>query len=495
MKGPFASLTAFITGLLIVQIIATVQVYASNNALYASLDLLRGEGYLLVPNELVMEKLKRLGPAFFGGLFFTLTLGAGLSFAGLSFAWIWDRLFRRKKVILWLSILFWCTGIAAVNKDGVSFFGTLYFAVTPPAVFCLALSGMDKRKEKGFPWKEMVPLLPVFILAALWLPRMEGKIFTEIRDNLLLSSPWGIECAEGYYRYTLYPAYVCKPLDQRQLKTCRIEGFKNRNILLSLEKKLIYHDYLPVSKSVRPVDLAVSPEGENCLLFDHQGKTIFRFPLDAFMADSGKILKTVSDRLDRNKFFRAAIYFSLCLASPLMLYFFLFACVRGFLRLHSGVHFATITASVICLVIGLLLLNLSTNRSLSGNTIGSLASSAVEERIRALRHIEMKEEPVERYEGYRLLAKSPHSAERYWLVRTLALSRSPETYGVLLSLLDDPSPVVQYSAYDALKRRAGTGTAGEIEKRIPHVMHWYSQLYAYKALRELGWVQQLPPEH
>ena len=92
IKAPCANVAALLAGLLCAQIIATIQVRCSNTLLYRSLEVLRDEGYLIVPNETVMVGLKGMGPSFVGGLFFTLTLGAGLACAGLACAWLWDRL-------------------------------------------------------------------------------------------------------------------------------------------------------------------------------------------------------------------------------------------------------------------------------------------------------------------------------------------------------------------------------------------------------------------
>ena len=67
------------TGLISSQLISFIHVYISNNQYYQKLSAIHEAGYLAVPNLIVMEKLKCIGPAFFGGMFFTFSVGACLT--------------------------------------------------------------------------------------------------------------------------------------------------------------------------------------------------------------------------------------------------------------------------------------------------------------------------------------------------------------------------------------------------------------------------------
>ena len=88
---------ALLLGLLVAQIIATRQVYLSNLDLYRSLSAIQAAGYLTIPNQRIMPILQDFGPAFLGGLFFTFSLGVGLSLLSLAAAWVWHRLFSRSR--------------------------------------------------------------------------------------------------------------------------------------------------------------------------------------------------------------------------------------------------------------------------------------------------------------------------------------------------------------------------------------------------------------
>ena len=97
--------TALLLGMILAQMLASVHVYLSNRNLYDSMMAIKDAGYLPIPNSLVMDQLHKMGPAFFGGLFFTFSIGAGISFLSLAVAWIWTRTFYRKPLLLYLFLL------------------------------------------------------------------------------------------------------------------------------------------------------------------------------------------------------------------------------------------------------------------------------------------------------------------------------------------------------------------------------------------------------
>ena len=58
-----------------------------------------------------------------------------------------------------------------------------------------------------------------------------------------------------------------------------------------------------------------------------------------------------------------------------------------------------------------------------------------------------------------------------------------------MAFLDDPQPNVVSMAFYALGQRKDRKALGEIFRRIQMSDNWYTQLYAYRALRALGWRQ------
>ena len=74
-----------IAGLFASQTIGTVHVLLSNRVLLLAMTELHDRGLLTVPNEQLLPSLGEMGPALSGGLFFTFTLGVGLTVLTLLF--------------------------------------------------------------------------------------------------------------------------------------------------------------------------------------------------------------------------------------------------------------------------------------------------------------------------------------------------------------------------------------------------------------------------
>ena len=68
------------------QAIATLQVYASNHRLFNQMAAVAAAGFLPVPNQGIIPRLLEVETAFWGGLLFTLSTGAGLALASVAAA-------------------------------------------------------------------------------------------------------------------------------------------------------------------------------------------------------------------------------------------------------------------------------------------------------------------------------------------------------------------------------------------------------------------------
>ena len=78
----------------------TLHVYISNIKLFNKISQIADAGYLIVPNENILSGMKDIGPAFLGGLFFTLSAGAGITVLITALVWIWDKLFNRSSYFI-----------------------------------------------------------------------------------------------------------------------------------------------------------------------------------------------------------------------------------------------------------------------------------------------------------------------------------------------------------------------------------------------------------
>ena len=486
-------LLCLLSGLLVTQIIATAQVYFSNKDLHAGLELISNAGYLPIPNRHIMAHLQEFGPAFYGGLFFTLSLGVALSLLALAVSWIRIRIFPVKRWFPCVLLIPWSLLLLSINLHGFAPFASAYFLFVPIAVFWTTRELMPAASPKHRPAFPVIHALLILFLGLLWAWRMDGDIFMSVRDNFLLTGTSGISINDFYYRYAFYPAGVFKPLDQKTLKTCRIIGARNAQLNKSLEMKLLENDYIPVENTAQ-VDLAMGIEGKRILL-QHHGKSLMTTTVPDFLAMGSVRMKEFSERTDRYVLFRKCVFLSLLFGLPAMAYLLLFVLVRFFSGLFFGPEASAWPASFVCFCAGIALWVAVTPAIQKGapeKPLNEMLESVnAKERLTALKEILDKRTEISQYRAYEKLLKSPHISDRYWLTKTMAFSHNPETLKDLLAMLDDPSPNVVSMGYWSLGLRGNRSATSEILRRIPLSEEWYNQWYAYNALRNLGWKQTI----
>jgi HEAT repeat protein len=151
------------------------------------------------------------------------------------------------------------------------------------------------------------------------------------------------------------------------------------------------------------------------------------------------------------------------------------------------------TASIMCLLMGIIvLIYFQSNRSSSiqiQNISDALKSEHWQTRVAALKLIEQKKLEIASYRIYPDLLRNRIPQERYWLARTLAFSRRPETFTDLLEFLNDDNLNVRTMALYSLGVRKNPRAIRPIISKIEESQIWYDQMYAYKTLRSLGWKQ------
>ena len=482
---------ALFLGMLIAQILATIQVYLSNVSLYNKVLAIKDAGYLAIPNQHIMQTLQGFGPAFFGGLFFTLSVGAGLSLSGIAAAWIWDRLLSRKKIYLIPFLLLLAGCLVGVNLRGFCPVVTSYFLVIPVIVFVAVLKWMPTQHEKRAGLMEIAHFVPILLLAFLWISQMQSHMFIDIRDNLLLSNPLGRKINDFYYKYTLYPAEVFKTLHQKTLKTCSMEQIKQERVARVLRNKLINSDYLEAGEYNR-VDLKITKDADSLILIN-KGKIILKSSIKDFLAGQVKVLKQFSLKTDKHGFFRKFTILSLMAAFPISLYILFFSLFRFVLSFFQSIKTASAVASILCFIGGIGLFipfyyGVGNGVNVK-NLSGALESEHRHERVAALKILYQRRMEIGNFQAYQRMLKSSYVPELYWLVRALSISRKPETYKDLPAFLDNPHPNIVCMAFYALGRRGDKSAVKKILEKIETSDHWYCQWYAYKALRTLGWKQ------
>ncbi len=482
---------ALLVGLITAQIIATIHVYVSNLNLYNTLSIIQNAGYLAIPNQIIAPDLKEISGAMCAGLFFTLSFGAGLSLLSIAAAWLWDRLFYRNKHLLALLILIWTGLLLFVNIRGFNLFATLYCLIIPVIVFgstVRLLSPLDRHQNS---MRVLVHLIPIIVLAILWFTQYDRYLFLDLRDHLLFSNPIGKKVSDFYYSYTLHAAEAFKALNQKMLKTCRLNQLSQEHSAQALKRALMAHDYLPVNTDA-PVDLDIIQK-DGYLLLQHHGRGILKTTAKDMLSQTKQILNQFSVNTDRNANLQYFTFLSLLCGYPLTLYVLMHALFWFILRLFTENQKSATIASILCFIISLCILgafSFSRSPKIDQRAIAdALNSNHWQTRVAALRVIEENGIEIGRIKGYAKSKTSSQIPERYWLAKALAKSRNPETYDVVLELLNDPNVNVASMAYSALARRGDYRAVKEILKKIKISDRWYDQLYAYKALRVLGWKQ------
>lgn len=494
LSDNFFTVKILLLGLAIAQIIATIHVYLSNSSLFHSLENLKNAGYLIVPNHNVMQGLMGFGPAFYGGLFFTLSVGALLSLLGLVSAFIWARLLKHKKAILLPFLILWAGLICEININGFCPVISLYFLFIPSIVFFTAskyISSSTLNLKTSFR-PLMIRIIPVLLIAVLWILQIDTGIFTNVRDHLLLSNSPGTKINDFYYRYTMYPAEAIKSLDQKIIKTYRLDKISDNNLSYRIRKRLINYDFLELNENAT-VDLSIE-EYNNSLNMKNDRKTILTMRTGDFLSDTENSLREFSSQIDRLDFFRHFTFISLLTGFPAVIIILFYSILGSILNLFFNYRHASTVSLFLCLIAAVSLsaffYHVSGKKVETEDLRAALNSGRWHDRVLALKMIDKDKMDISSYGNYQAILSSPHIPVRYWLAKVLGKSNDPASYEDLLILMDDPSPNVACMAYFSTGQRGDKKNIEELLKRIKLSDHWYEQWYAYKALRALGWKQK-----
>jgi hypothetical protein len=241
------------------------------------------------------------------------------------------------------------------------------------------------------------------------------------------------------------------------------------------------------------VDLIIRGDGKNIVL-ESEGKVVLQTTLADFSSGMPALLKEFSTKSDRCRYFRKFTFFSILVGFPVTLYVLVYSLFRLIFSLFLSIRVSSMISSFLCFAVGIALLlpfqiGRDTNIGVE-NLAGAMQSDKWQVRVSALKTIGEKEIDIGDFPTYKEMIESPSVPERYWLATVLKQSRTPETYGVLLAMLDDPHPNVRCKVIEALGKRGTKDVVDEIIKRIETSDHWYFQWYAYRALRSLGWKQK-----
>ncbi len=493
MKRIIFPATVLAAGLSLSQAIFFFFVYRSNLALHAKLMAMDAAGYLIVPNQIITAGLTRFLPAFYGALFFTLTVGAGLCIAAMAGAWLYSRVFKGNPRFAILFMILWLAAVVAVNAGGFSFFASIPLLLIPPFVFIACVYHMPAEIRPQGRLVLFLQVACVVVIALVWLPKTDRDIFIEIRDNMLLSTGVGTAFNDFYYRYTLYPAKLFKTPGQKLIVPACTNDISDDALKARVDRMLAAHDYLPVQGS-GPCDLYVTLENDR-LTFSTHGKGVLKATVSDFFQTPRSVLWDFSQQTDNQGFFRLITFYSLFAALPLALFILFHGLICVLLFMLPQVFLRHGLATLICLFMGLgaavpLYLGTDAPMTTRDEIQAGLLSGDRQLQRRALMAISQSSMDPMTFKMNSRISGSQHVPVRYWFAAALGNGRGPEAADLLWRMLDDPHPNVVCSAYSSLGRVGGRGDAEKIIQRIAASDHWYVQWYAYRALRQLGWIQK-----
>lgn len=513
-----------VLGLGVAQVVATVLVYLSNRALAAKIAAIRAAGYGPLPGVDISPSLKSVEAAFAGGAFFTLSTGAGLvvpAFVAVIlilplprlYRVIRSRLFKPGFRFLGLAVLAaagtaavipvvgWLVLLIRANARGFCPGLTAFLLLVPPPVIWAAVKWSPQRAGyKRLPWRSPFHFVLIAILLGLWASHVDRDVFINFKDNLLLTSRPGSAIVDFYYRYTLYPAEVFKPLSGQQLKTCVVAGNPDPVTTGRLEKTLRKHDYFIIPGGGSRVDLKLVYQGDRLILGQNK-KALMIVDRDRFLSATGEILEQFSTEADHNAVFRRFTLISLLGMAPLILYlagYALFCLLPGSLM---NIRAASFLVPVLCFVFWTGVMTVMDIPKVTELTRDRAAAAIREgtrkERLAALRYIHKKRLDITAFQGYRDLVSAPDLAQRYWLINSLGTSPNPLATDIIYPFLESKSAYIVCKAIAAAADQVRTGDALSRQRYLNLILekmqsadNWYVQFYAYKAAGRMGWVPE-----
>lgn len=447
-------------------------------------------GYEITPGHNVEPALQSFQAAAGGGLFFALTIGTFLSLITVFWCQVfplfsiqpkWERRILTAGVLL---ALLWC------NRDGFNGFGSAYLVLIPLFLSLLAArKGSFNRKNVSIFFILMFTG-PVVLLPLMGFIKLDRHMFINVRDNILLTNRAGQFVNAFYYRYTLFSAEAIKSMEQKQIRTVYLgEAFSTLELTL-LGDRFSFQNYLPIDKKAL-ADLVVVPDTNQKMTIASKRRT-HPVNLNSFIKAPRPILQKISEEADNQRVFRQMIYWSLFIGMPLFIYGTLYQSVFFLLGRYFSLKAAAVGTAMACLVAGTVVMwplnTVIVNKS-SESLNDLITSQPYAKRLRGLQKVADEGLDISHLPVYEEIKGSGNMAERYWLAKILANSRSAATYRDLLFLLNDASPNVVCMALRSLGLRKNRKAIPAIVALIKQSNHWYVQWYAYNALKNLTWRQ------
>ncbi|MDY6906334.1 MAG: hypothetical protein SWH61_16810 [Thermodesulfobacteriota bacterium] len=486
-----------LAGLLVSELLATVVVWYSNHALHRKLMAIQAAGYSPLPGTGIDPSLQSLEAAWSGAVFFTLSIGAGITLLTFGVILLTQSVPSvARRWVTWLFVVIWGGVLVWVNIGGICPGLSAMLLLIPPVVMLTAVHGAPQRfGGSPLPWRRAIHTGLIGLLLLLWLPRINGDVFVNIKDNLLLTSRPGIKAVDLYYRYTLYPAEVFKSLAQKQIRAHAVTGADAASIQSRINQALAGVNSFPVS-DWRYADMVIQTMDDKLLALKDGGAMVQKVSQSQLLTDPWQMVRQFSTHTDNKANFRKATIVSLLGVAPLVLYlatFALFCVVPG---LFFPIRVSSVLVPVLCCSFwsaAIVYLDTPMTADLNRETVAkAMASGPRKEKIAALRYIHHNGLEIADFAGYRMILKTDDFAQRYWMVKCLGKSRHPLAMQWIIRAMKSDSPYIVCKAIEAGAGQAtaenGSSFTRAVTRKLASSGNWYVQYYAFKVARERGWI-------
>ena len=478
-------------GLLVSQAAATGLVRCAALGFQEEMTAIIAKGYVAVPSPRVVEDLSGWCNAFMGGIFFTASIGSLIVLITLGAVRLVQRsgwpLARQAVILAALG-----AGAAVfLNRTGLNIGASVYVLAVMGTVAIVGFSfGRSPQPGRGrFP-RVVIIAVALVLLAGLWLTRLDQRLFVDIRDRLLLANPVGAKVVERYYDYTLYAAQAMAPLSQRTQIGVDMSRLSDDGAYRDLAEALRRRDVLDVGAAAGAA-ATLWPEEKGLRWQDLSGRRL-SLSRQEILAHPEAAVQRISAAIDVNGPLRLVTLVGILVGFPVMLCLAVFVGMETILGCFLG-HHGTWAAALVCLVIGgglfYPLAAAPTAGTGNGSDTALWREGRLPGRIAVLQQAARQHIDPLGYSDADTLGHSPRLAERYWLARALAGSRSDQGFRLLARMLHDSSPLVHCQVCYALGEMKNPKAIPLLLDIVQRGGHWYTQRYAYAALRKLGWTQ------
>jgi len=429
---------------------ATVHLLAKNRLLDAAgLPPLPGAGH--------WDIMASSAPAWAGALFFGLSLGLGTG----SLCAVWCRLTRGTPGAAgrWLPWLVLALPLPALAAGDPGLAGCVLAVV-------LGSLAVHRAARQPHPLRWRLALLALCAVGlAPWALAPEGA-FTRLRDQVLFASPAGLALDQFYYRWTLYPAEVLKPLAATTQPVAAISpglSPQQRRLWCTQAQRF----------GVLCVDAAAQVPGADFTVAAESGATVLRtggtgLPWPADGTDHRELWQQFSTATDPSGALRRATGLALFVGCPLGLVWLLTSLTLGLAEgfpLRSRRPAAVLLATTIA--------------------TGVAATGWTDAEIAALR-TKLTTPPHATPEDLARHLRSARVFERFYAARS-GYQSGLAGAGALLDALGDPVINVRYAAAEAMGQVGGETVRQALTELLQQPEEWYVKERAYAALRRRGW--------